>query len=45
MLLIDFWHPDLTEWEVDALRAFMELEGIYLQEQGQNNGLELIRGV
>ena len=40
VLLVDFWHPDLTSREVEALKAFTELEGIYLQEQGIEDGLE-----
>jgi aspartyl/asparaginyl beta-hydroxylase (cupin superfamily) len=40
VLLIDFWHPDLSAREVEALKVFTELEGIYLKRQGINAGLE-----
>jgi len=33
VLLIDFWHPDLSELEIQALKAFTHLEGIYLNEK------------
>eukprot|EP00747_Dinoflagellata_sp_TGD_P220883 gnl/TRDRNA2_/TRDRNA2_92802_c0_seq2.p1 gnl/TRDRNA2_/TRDRNA2_92802_c0~~gnl/TRDRNA2_/TRDRNA2_92802_c0_seq2.p1 ORF type:complete len:234 (+),score=18.98 gnl/TRDRNA2_/TRDRNA2_92802_c0_seq2:27-704(+) len=32
ILLVDFWHPDLTSEEVAAMRTFMGLEGEYLED-------------
>eukprot|EP00802_Teleaulax_amphioxeia_P015009 Tamp_15090.p1 GENE.Tamp_15090~~Tamp_15090.p1 ORF type:complete len:460 (+),score=100.20 Tamp_15090:49-1380(+) len=33
VLLIDFWHPDLRTEEIQALEAFMQLEGISLRDK------------